>query len=272
MKLSPKELELLKNRLLKKGGKLAKSPEYALFRVDFGNGSLIAYKTGTLVYSGKDKEKAKKLVEEELHKILNLEPRIGCDEAGKGEAFGPLVIACIYADENCIKKLISLQVRDSKKLKAEKIVQLAKEIKKNCRGKVKVLMPENYNRLYAGIGNLNLLMEKVYLEAIKDLVKKFQVKKVIVDKFSKGFEEKLRKELPFINFKVVERAENDPVVAAASIVAKAERLKRLKEMEREIGLKIHEGNRNLKALLESIPPEKRHKFFKEHFVINGDKK
>ncbi len=272
MKLSLQELETLKNRLLKRGGRLAKPPEHALYRIDFKDGHLIAYRTGTLVYSGKEKEKVKKTVEEELLKLVNLNPRVGCDEAGKGEAFGPLVIACIYADENCIKKLIELQVRDSKKLKLEKIIQLAEKIKKECRGRIKVLMPENYNTLYAKIGNLNLLMEEVYLELIKTLIDKFQPKEVIVDKFSRTFEGKLKRSFPLIEFKVVEKAESDPVVAAASIVAKAERLKRLKEMEKEIGLKISEGNRNLKELLKKVPPEKRNKFFKEHFSVNGEEK
>ncbi|HEU5384193.1 MAG TPA: hypothetical protein VFV38_53040 [Ktedonobacteraceae bacterium] len=57
---------------------------------------------------------------------------IGTDEAGKGDYFGPLVIAGVYLDEQQVAQLRSRGVRDSKTLSDTAIVALADEIKHLC--------------------------------------------------------------------------------------------------------------------------------------------
>src|SRR5947209_10330771 len=59
--------------------------------------------------------------------------RIGSDESGKGDYFGPLVVAAIYVDEQTEARLLALDVRDSKLLPDNIILAQAEEIKQICR-------------------------------------------------------------------------------------------------------------------------------------------
>ena len=54
----------------------------------------------------------------------------GIDEAGRGSAIGPLVMAAVLVDKTQEEQLIELQVRDSKELSKKERERLAKEIKK----------------------------------------------------------------------------------------------------------------------------------------------
>ena len=270
MKLKREEIEKIVNELLKVGAKREEPPSHALYRLNLNGGIVTIYESGSVVFGGKRGKELKEVFLNLLFEETDLSPRIGCDEAGKGEFVGPLVVACVYADENCIKKLLSLGVKDSKKLKREKLLALSEEVKNHCRGRVKVLMPESYNRLYKSYGNVNRMLEDIYKELIGELLKKYRTKRVIVDKFSERVERILRESFPNVELVVVPKAEIDPVVAAASVVAKAERSKKMEELSNLIGFTLPEGNENNGELLKKIPPKLRYKFVKEHFKVNGD--
>jgi ribonuclease HIII len=268
--LSKKEIEELVQRLKEKGTTLDTPPEHAIYRIKKDNGILTIYKTGSLVFGGKNTMSLKEEVESFYLEKLGKVPKIGCDEAGKGEFIGPLVVSCVFADESCLKKLLELGVKDSKKLKKEKILKLSEKIKEACHGKVKVLMPKVYNELYGRFKNVNRLLEAVYIEVLEGLIKKYSPKKVVVDKFSNEIEEKLKRKFPGIDFEVIPKAEKDIVVAAASIVAKAERLKAMEFLSRKIGIKLPEGNLDNEKILKLIPPEKGKYFLKLHFSVRGE--
>ena len=57
-------------------------------------------------------------------------PYIGTDESGKGDYFGPLVVAGVYITPTIGKYLKSIGIRDSKELSDYQILQLASEMKK----------------------------------------------------------------------------------------------------------------------------------------------
>ncbi|MEO2069456.1 MAG: ribonuclease HIII [Desulfurobacteriaceae bacterium] len=269
--LNREEIEELVKRLTEKGASLEKPPEHAIYRLKKDKGILTIYKTGSLVFGGKEARVLKEEVETFYLEKLEKVPKIGCDEAGKGEFIGPLVVACIFADENCLKELVKLGVKDSKKLKKEKILELSKNIKKDCRGRVRVLMPKAYNELYEKFKNVNRLLEAVYMEVLEELIKKYSPKKVVVDKFSNEIEEKLKRKFSGIDFEVIPKAEKDIVVAAASIVAKAERLKAMDILSKKLGIKLPEGNINNEKVFKLIPPRKRKYFLKLHFLVRGEK-
>ena len=84
--------------------------------------------------------------------------RIGCDESGKGDYFGPLVIAAVFVDAQNETRLQSLGVRDSKLLTDTRMLAMAEEIIKLCPHMVVPVEPERYNTLYAQTGNLNRLL------------------------------------------------------------------------------------------------------------------
>ncbi|ADU96912.1 ribonuclease HIII [Thermovibrio ammonificans] len=270
MKLSSSEKEKLLKKLKALGAKEEKPPEHAQYRLRLNDAILTVYKSGSVVYGGKGREKLKELVAETVLSDTEL-PRIGCDEAGKGEFVGPLVVACIVADEKCLKRLIELGVKDSKKLSNEKVEELASEITETCHGKVKLLIPEKYNRAYSKFKNINRLLEAVYREIVSDLCEKFSPKVVVVDKFSNRAEEVLKDVVKGARLEVRPKAEDDLAVAAASIVAKAVRLKTMKELEKRFKVKLPEGNTGLAELLKKTPKELHEKLFKLHFSVGGKK-
>src|SRR5947199_1152253 len=60
-----------------------------------------------------------KLGYEEVHSPEMFEPHFGVDESGKGDFFGPLVIAGAYVDRGIARKLLDGGVVDSKRLGSE---------------------------------------------------------------------------------------------------------------------------------------------------------
>lgn len=87
---------------------------------------------------------------------------IGTDESGKGDYFGPLVIAGVCITKKQEELLATLGVRDSKSNSDNKNKELAKKIEellgKTCVSIV-CISPERYNSLYDEIGrNLNKVL------------------------------------------------------------------------------------------------------------------
>ena len=55
--------------------------------------------------------------------------RIGIDESGKGDYFGPLVIAAVFVDAITQAELALMNVRDSKKISDGRILEMAPDIR-----------------------------------------------------------------------------------------------------------------------------------------------
>ncbi|MEW6653557.1 MAG: ribonuclease HIII [Bacteroidota bacterium] len=148
---------------------------------------------------------------------------IGTDEAGKGDIFGPLVIAAVYADEDSKKELYRIGVRDSKDISDPQIDFLAGKIKNICNGFFSIieLRPELYNRKYEKYKNLNKLLSYGHSKAIKILLDDINAKTVISDKFgNRGLEIHNDKSFSHVEFIDTEKAERFIAVAAASILAR----------------------------------------------------
>ena len=171
-------------------------------------------------------------------------PHIGVDESGKGDYFGYLVAAAVYVDENSEKKLQEMRVRDSKQILDSTVQKMATEIKKTCKHEIVKISPEKYNMLYKRFKSLNKLLAWCHARAIENLLKKTNgVDFVLTDKFG---EEKLVREALFEKgrkIKLVQktRAESDIAVAAASILARAEFLKTLRQLSLLVGYKLPKG-------------------------------
>jgi len=148
---------------------------------------------------------------------------IGTDESGKGDFFGPLVVAAVYVNNETKKKLKQLGVRDSKDLSDERISYMAKNILKiiDENYSIVTITPSKYNQLYDEFKNLNKLLSWAHSKAIENILKKNKCKKVITDKFSN---QKLKiyfdKNYSSIEFLQVTKAEKYIGVAAASILAR----------------------------------------------------
>lgn len=169
--------------------------------------------------------------------------RIGIDESGKGDYFGPLVIAAVFVDETTQAELALMAVRDSKKISDGRILELATDIKTICPHSVIAIGPHKYNELYAKIKNLNRLLAWGHAKALENLLERVSCERAISDQF--GDERLILNSLQEKGRRIVleqrTRAESDLAVAAASIVARAEFLTRLKRLSAEVGTALPKG-------------------------------
>ncbi|BCL83951.1 ribonuclease HIII [Ktedonobacteria bacterium brp13] len=172
--------------------------------------------------------------------------RIGSDESGKGDFYGPLAIAAVYVDATTEHYLNSLGVRDSKKLTDRMMLPLAASIMQHCPYSLLVYAPEQYNDRYQAIRNLNLLLAEAHAQVITELANKTQSQLAIVDQF--GAESLVRQALAktgcHVRLEQRHRAEEDTAVAAASIVARAAFVKAINELSALYGIELPKGASN----------------------------
>ena len=51
------------------------------------------------------------------------EPHFGIDESGKGDFFGPLVIAGVYVDRDVARRFQEIGITDSKRISSDKRIR-----------------------------------------------------------------------------------------------------------------------------------------------------
>ncbi len=246
--------EKLKKELSEKGLTLSQ-PDHTVFCAKQPGLSCTLYKSGKLVVQGKaDKlqEFVQFYLEPEVfgdlrfthpHADIDRTPRIGSDEAGKGDYFGPLCIASVYVDEKAIDALLDLRVADSKTLSDARAGKLATQIRSLCPHHIIALMPAKYNELYSRFGNLNHLLAWAHVAALESVHEKTGCRRALVDQFAtpsllEGFV--ARKKLDMEVAQRV-RAESDIAVAAASILARDAFLRGLKQLGDRIGIELPKG-------------------------------
>jgi len=149
---------------------------------------------------------------------------IGTDESGKGDYFGPLVIAGVLTDNSITKKLKLLGVKDSKALTDATIKVLAKKIQNidSVAFDVILISPEKYNQLYSKMGNLNNLLGWAHAKVIENILKVKNAPEAISDKFGneKYIHNSLQEKGRELILHQVTKAEQYSAVAAASILAR----------------------------------------------------
>jgi ribonuclease HIII len=168
----------------------------------------------------------------------------GSDESGKGDYFGPLVVAAVAANADEISLLEEWGVRDSKQLSDKRIAELSGLVKDKLNYEVIAIGPDKYNELYKQIDNLNKLMAWAHARAIENLGERVpDINVVVVDKF--GPERRLQSALMERGRKMQiiqeTKAERYPVVAAASIVAREEFVRRLSVLSERFGVSLPKG-------------------------------
>ena len=169
--------------------------------------------------------------------------RIGIDESGKGDYFGPLVIAAVFVTPALEQDLALMQVRDSKKISDGRILELAPDIRLLCPHSLVAIGPQRYNELYAKIKNLNRLLAWGHARALENLLQQVECDLAIADQFGderlilNALQEKGKQ------IRLVQRtkAESDLAVAAASILARAEFLQRLDRLSQELNTTLPKG-------------------------------
>ena len=173
---------------------------------------------------------------------------IGTDESGKGDYFGPLVVAGFACHDQDLHKLIKLGVNDSKKISDKQVLEITHKLYKNFKERIKVILltPQKYNELYDKFRKqnkkLNQVLAWMHSRVILDLNKKTKINNAIIDKFANdSVIKKSLKDMKHIKIVNKPRAESNPAVAAASIIARYHFLKNIEQLSRKLNLEIPLG-------------------------------
>lgn len=168
---------------------------------------------------------------------------LGIDESGKGDFFGPLVIAGVLTDEKGAVILQRAGVKDSKKIADKKVLELAVWLTDNFVHSVVTIGPEKYNQLYLKIRNLNRLLAWGHSRIIENIADDNMIDLAISDKFGKTdfIERALMEKGKQIKLLQIVRAESIPQVAAASILARAGFIQYMEKLSHQFSMDLPKG-------------------------------
>lgn len=266
---------------------------YARFAREGEKVNVVFYESGKLVVQGKGTQEFIEFVlEPEILKqarlgyeaVLNPEllvPRLGVDESGKGDFFGPLCVAGAYVNEAVITAWADAGVRDSKNISSDrKIAELARVIRETP-GCVTAVVPignEAYNRLYTKMGSVNAILAWGHARVIENLMQQRARMnpppvRAISDQFAHDkntVAKALMNQGREIELVQRHKAEEDLAVAAASILARHEFVTRLAALEKQFGLTLPKGasaavDQAAKGFIEKHGADSLAKVAKTHF-------
>ena len=229
------------------------------FKAEHLKVNLSAYTSGKVVVAGKGTEDfvrdtlepevtgaAKLGYDEVLHPDW-FESHAGLDESGKGDFFGPVVAATVIADKSAIETWRKAGVQDSKKITELRIIELDRLVRETPGAIARTChcsMPK-YNELMARPrANLNSLLAWQHATALMQALAAKPVTWGLLDQFTEQplvQRELARKGVANFELKMRTKAEEDPVVAAASIVARAEFVRQMNLLSRRFGAKLQKG-------------------------------
>lgn len=215
---------------------------------------------------------------EEHHHPDWFEPHFGIDESGKGDYFGPLVIAGVYSDAEMVRTWLAEGIQDSKRIVSAKRIHELADLVRNTRGvehSVVVIGPLKYNELYNRIGNLNRLLAWGHARVIENLAQKRpDCPRALSDQFAKAplIQRALQEGGRKLRFEQRTKAESDPAVAAASILAREAFVDWFVAKEKEMGLTLPKGGgpavvEAAIGLVKRFGSEKLDELAKTHFRI-----
>ena len=213
---------------------------------------------------------------EEVHSPEMFEPHFGIDESGKGDFFGPLVIAGVYVDGPIARKFLDAGIKDSKRIGSDSRIRALAKIIRSTTGiafNAVVIGPERYNQLYEKFGNLNKLLGWGHARAIENLlIKKPECPRALSDQFAdrRVIEGALLQHGKKIRLEQRTKAESDIAVAAASIMAREAFIDWLERCGKANGVKLGRGvseqvKEAARKLVKAQGPEILGKVAKTHF-------
>lgn len=249
---------------LKAHGYTFRDVSYARFAGEREKTNVVFYESGKLVVQGKGTQEFVEFVlEPEVLKearlgyeaVLNpdlLLPRLGVDESGKGDLFGPLCVAGVYVNESVVKAWQDQGIRDSKNIASDKRIADLAELICQTPGCVTSVVPignEAYNRLHAKMRTVNELLAWGHARVIENLMgQKHRMNpppvRAISDQFAAS-KATVGRALMSLGrtVELVQRhkAEEDLAVAAASILARHEFVTRLRALGKQFGVDFPKG-------------------------------
>ncbi len=257
------------------------------FKGPYDQVNIVAYKSGKVVIQGKGTEGfvqnvlepeitgEPRLGYDEVHHPEWFEPHAGVDEAGKGDLFGPLVSCCVIADGDMVRHWLAEGVKDSKNLTDGSVLRLEKVILRTKGVVVRKTLAgmSRYNELMSRPGaNLNKLLAWFHARSVAAALQARRVEWGLLDQFSKAplTQRQLKQDGIDFDLRMRTGAESDPVVAAASICARAEFVRQLHKLSAEFGEELKKGagaavKEQARQLVAKLGPHRLKDFAKVHF-------
>ena len=182
-----------------------------------------------------------------MTKLHNWNAWIGTDESGKGDYFGPLIVAGVYINNGCIDAFEEIGISDGKKISNARVKKLANWMWEHYEENIVMInkMPETYNTDYEHLKsqgkNLNSLLTGMHVDVIQKLSKSKGAKHALVDKFS--YHDIVTAQLvpDNIEVKLETKAERDIAVAAASIIARDNFLTEMDALSKKFNFELPRG-------------------------------
>lgn len=201
-------------------------------------------------------------------------PNIGTDESGKGDSFGPLVIAGVLISKKNENDLLTLGIKDSKSIPDEKIRVLANQVKKIAvKYSLVIIKNERYNTFHEETNSVNTMLAWGHARVIENILNMENVKYIYSDQFGNRelIENAMLKKGKEVHLHQQHKAEIITSVAAASILARDRFLFELEKLEKIYEIKFPKGSNQLtnsviKKFLILHGEKKLHKVAKMHFA------
>jgi len=247
-----------------------KTSSQEIYEID--GGKYILYPaTGTFIYPVPVYPTVKAMLIDIFTRNLEF-PQIGTDESGKGDVFGPLVVAGSLIDRNDIPGLIDMGIKDSKKMDDSAICKLKKHIEVNFLYDVVLITPKKYNQLHSRMKSANKILAWAHARVIENLLEKKQATLIIIDMFAdpefiKSHMFQKSKDKKFI---IESGAESHLSPALASIIARIHYLEYMKRMQETYGINFPKGagseaDRAIKEFIQKYGKSRLSEVAKIHF-------
>lgn len=246
---------------LKRLGFTFEDRAHQVFLARKGGAVVNLYESGKIVLGGSDNDEIDSVfsiatslgasevekVEKELPPLDITGTRIGTDEVGKGDYFGPLIVAGVLVTDETAKNLESIGVIDSKRLSDTTVSNLATQVKKICGPKcfdIVVVSPLKYNILMKKMRNLNKLLGWAHARVVENLANNgYECELAVADQFGDpGYiQEALMAKGRKMELEQMPKAEREVSVASASILARNKFLWKLEDLSDTYGVEFPKG-------------------------------
>ena len=258
IKLTPEQMEKLEG-ILKMRDWFDFEVQHSQFAFKWDSVNVVGYKSGKVVVQGKKTEEfvqdileaevtyEPKMGYEEFNHPEWFEPHAGLDESGKGDFFGPLIATTVIADEAAVRHWMDEGIKDSKSVSSDRAIKVLAAKIRNTEGVViKTVFAGmvKYNELYQKFdANLNKLLAWFHGRALMDALAEKQVPWGLLDQFSKAplVQNQIKGKVGNFDLQMRTKAEEDPVVAAASIIARAEYVRQIDKLSDQAGVQLPKG-------------------------------
>ncbi|KGX89059.1 ribonuclease HIII [Pontibacillus litoralis] len=279
-----------------------KTPQGAIFAAKLPRCSITAYRSGKVLFQGANHSQEankwgkvnKTAVKQTTAKQatptrytpsphLFTSSHAGSDEAGTGDYFGPITVACAYIQESQIDTLKRIGVRDSKHLKDPEIQQIARKIvEMGIPYSLVVLRNEKYNVLQKRGWSQGKMKTMLHHYAYKKLCTKLEAvpEGWIIDQFAQPdvYKRHLASEkasLPANTYFLTKAESYSIAVATGSIIARSAFVKQMNNLSKEAGMELPKGaskyvDQAAATLIQTHGDDALKRYAKVHFA-NTDK-